>query len=151
MLIRSQRRRAAVMIEVAIIVPVFVVLIAMAIDAVSGVVRYHQVATLARMGARYASVHAGQYAEEREANVVTATELKTNVIMNNSFGLQPQLLTCELTWLPNGNTYPFSVSSNTGTLKQNMVRVTVSYQWQPVFLFGRPFTLSSTSETAISY
>src|SRR4029079_18993409 len=118
---------------------------------VTGVYRFQQVATLARTGARYAAVHAGMYAAEQTASVVTANNLKDNVILPQSFGLETGSLTCALSWLPSGNSYPFYDSSDTGLRKYNMVRVVVSYQWQPMFLFGSPLTLTSQAETTISY
>lgn len=144
-------RKAATMIEVAIIIPLMILLIAIAVDVVSGVYRYHQVATLSRMGARYASVHAGQYEEETGNPVVTETALKANVVLPHSVGLKPELLTVALSWLPDGNAYPWVISSNTGTSRDNMVRVVVTYQWHPIFFFGASLNLSSTSEVAISY
>jgi hypothetical protein len=137
-------------VEVAIILPLMVVFIALAIDAVTGVFRYHQVATLARAGARYAAVHAGQYAAEQNTSVVTQTQLKQNVLMPQSVGLDTNSLTCTLSWIDNSS-YPWSDSSDTGTRSQNRVRVVISYQWQPMFLFGNPLTLTSTSEMTIAY
>ena len=56
MLVRNnKKRRGAAMVEVAVLIPIMVVLVALAIDVVTGVFRFHQVATLARTGARYAA------------------------------------------------------------------------------------------------
>jgi hypothetical protein len=145
-----KKRRAAALVEVAIIFPLMVVFVALAVDAVTGVFRYHQVATLSRAGARYAAVHAGQYAVEQSTAVVTQDQLKQNVLLPQSVGLDTNLLTCTLSWI-DGSSYPWSDASDTGTRKQNRVRVVISYQWQPMFLFGSPLTLTSTSEMTIAY
>jgi Flp pilus assembly protein TadG len=146
----QKNRRGATAVEVAVIIPVMVVILALAIDVTTGVFRFHQVATLARAGARYAAVHAGQYAAEQSASVVTQDQLKQNVILPQSVGLASNLLTCTLAWIDNSS-YPWTDSSDTGARTQNRVRVVVSYQWQPMFLFGTPLTLTSTSEMTISY
>jgi Flp pilus assembly protein TadG len=148
---RMPARRGAALVEVAIIVPLFIFLIAIAADVVSGVYRFQQVATLARTGARYAAVHAGMYAQEWTTSVVTADTLKQNVILPQSFNLNTSLLTCNLSWLPSGNSYPYYDSTDTGVRKYNMVRVELNYSWQPIFLFGSPLTLTSRSEMTISY
>jgi hypothetical protein len=147
----ANKRKATAIIEAAIIVPVMVLLIAIAVDCVSGIYRYHQVATLARTGARYATVHAGQFAEENSLPVVTPEDLKTNVLLPHSAGLQEDRLSVTFTWLPNGSSYPVTVIDDNGNVKENMIRVTVNYEWFPVFFFGKSLTLSSTSEMVISY
>jgi Flp pilus assembly protein TadG len=151
MRVRKQtKRRGAALIEVAIIFPLMVVFVALAVDVVTGVFRYHQVATLSRIGARYAAVHAGQHAVERSTTVVTQDQLKQNVIMPQSVSLDTNLLTCTLSWI-DGSSYPWTDSTDTGTRKQNRVRVVLSYQWQPIFLLGNAVTLTSTSEMTIAY
>jgi len=147
---KRKNRRGATLVEVAIIIPLMVVFVALAIDAVTGVFRYHQVATLSRAGARYAAVHAGQYAAEQTSSVVTQDQLKQNVILPQSVGLTSNLLTCTLSWI-DGSSYPWTDSTDTGVRKQNRVRVVISYQWQPMFLFGTQLTLTSTSEMTIAY
>ena len=147
----TRRRKGASLIEVAIIIPVMIVLVALAVDLSMGVFRYQQVSTLARASSRYASVHAGQYAAESGQPVCTVDTLNTNVIQPMSVGLSSSSLTCTLSWVPNGVTYPSSDTTSTGQLKQNLVRVAITYQWQPVFLLGGAVNLTSTSEMAISY
>ena len=137
------------MVEVAIILPIMILLIAMAVDAVSGVFRFQQIATLAREGSRYMCVHAGQYAVDVNQPLTTADQLKNNILLPMSVSLQPSLLSCQITWLPSGDAFPYK-TTETGSRKQNMVRVVVSYQWQPIFLLGTPLTLTSASESPIS-
>ena len=131
------------------VLPIMVLIVAIAADVVSGVFRYHQIATLAREGARYASVHGGQYSKDSGLPLLTGDQLKTSVLLPMSVGLLSTKLSCTISWQPNGDSYPYTTTS-TGGRKQNMVRVVVNYQWQPIFLLGSPITLTSTSESPIS-
>jgi Flp pilus assembly protein TadG len=143
-------RSGSVLIEVAMIIPIMVLIVAMAADVVGGVFRYHQIVTQAREAARYASVHAGTYAKETGQAIVTADQLKNSVILPSSAALEANLLTCQLTWLPNGDPYPYTTKAD-GSRKQNSVKVVLQYQWKPLFFFGSPLTLSSTSETPVTH
>lgn len=147
---RTSRRGGAVLVEVAIVLPLMLVLMLAAIDTAAGVYRFQQVATLAREGARYASVHAGMYSQELVKPVATADEVKTNAVMPRAVNLEDSQVTVTLTWV-NGSSYPWSVSDATGGRKANNVRVTVSYPWKSLFLLGSTITLTSTSEMTICY
>src|SRR6185369_4089931 len=96
---RRNRRRGASLVEIAVILPLMLVLMLAAIDTAAGVYRYQQVATLAREGARYASVHAGMYSVERTKPVATADECKTNAILPRAVNLDSSQLNCTLTWV----------------------------------------------------
>lgn len=148
--LRRRTRRGGTLVEVAVVLPLLVMLTFAAFDAASGVYRYQEVATLAREGARYASVHAGMYAEENGKSVPTAAAIKAAALDQRSVNLDNSLLSCTLVWV-NGSAYPYSVTSDTGQRKANNVRFTVSYQWKSLFLLGQTVTLSATSETTITY
>lgn len=145
------KRRGATVVEVAVVLPLMVVIVVVSIDLVGGIYRYHQLATLSRAAARYASVHAGQYKEETNYPEATVTSIRTEVLAKSSFGLDLSKMNCELTWLPSGSKYPWRLESDTGAKKQNSVRVKLSYPWKPFTLMTFPVTLTSTSEVAISY
>src|ERR1043166_90728 len=107
--LRQQRRQnASVLIEVAVVMPIMLLIVAIAADVVSGVFRYHQIATLAREGARYASVHAGQYSKDTGQPLLTGDQLKTSVLLPMSVGLLSTNLTCQISWQPNGDSYPYT-------------------------------------------
>lgn len=146
-----QCRRGAAIVETAIVFPLLALLVIMAIDLTGGIYRYHQIATLARAAARYASVHAGQYTEETGQPAATIETIRTSVLNPLSVGMESNKLTCALTWLPTGSNYPYRTDSSTGSRKQNVVRVQLSYPWRPISLFLYPVTLTSTSEMTISY
>jgi Flp pilus assembly protein TadG len=147
---RQTRRRGATLVEIAVILPLMLLLMLAAIDTASGVYRYQQVATLAREGARYASVHAGMYSVEKSKPVATADETKTKAVVPRAANLDPAQIICTLTWV-HGSSYPWSVSNDMGGRKTNSVRFTVTYPWKSLFLLGNTITLTSTSEMTISY
>jgi Flp pilus assembly protein TadG len=147
----QKKRRGATVVEVAVIMPFMVAIVVISIDLVGGIYRYHQLATLARAAARYASVHAGQYKEETGNPVATVSSIRTEVLEKSSYGLDLNKMTCTLDWLPTNNNYPWRLESDTGAKKQNSVRVKLSYPWKPVTLMLFPVTLTSTSEVANSY
>ena len=60
MRIRATRRPGVTIIEGAIVYPVLLTLMLILIVGAMGIFRYQQVASLARQGARYASVHGYQ-------------------------------------------------------------------------------------------
>ena len=57
MIRRLQRRRGAALVETAFVFPVLIVLMIGLIVGALGVFRYQEVASLAREGSRYASLH----------------------------------------------------------------------------------------------
>jgi Flp pilus assembly protein TadG len=65
--IMQARRPGAVLVETAVVLPVVLLLLLGLLVGGMGVVRYQEVAHLAREGARYASTHAGRYAEDGQA------------------------------------------------------------------------------------
>lgn len=68
-----RKRRAATVVEAAIVLPAtFALVLAIMIGGV-GVFRYEQVAHLARETARYASVHGGQYAKQNSGAIGAGT------------------------------------------------------------------------------
>jgi Flp pilus assembly protein TadG len=146
-----QRQRGVATVETAIVFPLLALLVIMAIDLTGGIYRYHQIATLSRAAARYASVHAGQFAEETRQPAATLDTIRTNVLNPLSVGMDSSKLACAITWLPFGSNYPYRIDSSSGSRKQNAVRVQVSYPWRPISLFLYPITLTSTSEMTISY
>jgi Flp pilus assembly protein TadG len=148
MMMRStQKRRGAGLVEFAVIAPVLVAVLFGAVIGGLGAYRYHQVACLAREGARYASVHGLDYAREQGVPAATQDSIYNAVILNNSAGLDPAHLTCTVTW--DKSNQPHQMLPD-GTVVNNVVTVTVSYQWIPELLFGN-VTLTSTSKMPMSY
>jgi hypothetical protein len=105
-----------------------------------GVYYYELVATLAREGARYASVHGWQYQQDvNGGNPVTASDIYNNAILPMAVGLNPSDLTYSVTWNTTNSPY------------NNSVSVTVTYQWTPDLYITGPLNLTSTSVMPMSY
>src|SRR5438034_8528655 len=95
MFLRSHRprRRGTTAVEAAIVYPV-VLLLTLGLAIVGlGVFRYQQVAALAREGARYASVHGGQWAATNNSGTLTTkTNIYNNAILLHAAGLDTNQL-----------------------------------------------------------
>ena len=170
-MIRSQRarRRAASLVEVALISPaVFLLTVGMVVGA-AAIYRYQEVAHLAREGARYAATHGGRYQEDglpatTGVPAITDDGSLTSYLTQETIALDPNHLTVHVTWetmdssgtraAAPGN-YPSYVDTTTPVpgqvVKQNYVVVTVSYRWFPEGYFIGPITLTSTAEMPMSY
>jgi hypothetical protein len=146
---RCRQRRAATIVEAAIVLPVaFFLLLGLVIGGL-GVFRYCEVAHIARETARFASVHGNQYAKNNAAAIQAGTlpsvdknHLVTNVAQANAIGLDGSQLrvTVSMTVLQpgadsaddtetvdwdntseNGNRSPYSVwTDNTTTPASNV-------------------------------
>lgn len=130
--IRSRRGVSAV--EGAVVYPVAILLLMGMILMGMGIFRYEQVQSLAREGARYASVHGPAYSGATGNPIATASDVQT-YLATMAVGLNG--LTCT------GVNY--SASSLPCT-----VTVTLSYTWNPGgFLSSMTWTVSSTM--AVTY
>ena len=149
--IGRRRKRGALAVEAAFVLPVlYTILLTMPVVGF-GVFRYQEMAYLAREGARWASVHGGQYATETGNPAATAADIYSNAIAPRAVMLDASQLTFAVSW-PNGN-YPYHTktdASNNLVKVTNNVSVTVSYHWVPEVFFGG-VTLTSTSVMPISY
>src|SRR6516165_2943741 len=81
---RTVRRRGATVVECAIIYPITFLLMLGLIIGGLGVFRYQEISSVAREGARWASVHGYQSAQEANptgaATLTTANDVYTNAI-----------------------------------------------------------------------
>lgn len=143
-------RRAATVVEFAIIAPAtFLLLLGLLIGGL-GVFRYQQVAHLARDASRYAAVHGTDYAQETGNPAATPTTIYNQVIAPNATGLDLSKLTYSVAWDTNNSpTHTTTVSGQTVTVT-NTVTVTVTYQWIPEAFLGG-INLSSTSASVMFY
>jgi Flp pilus assembly protein TadG len=137
MLRNPRRRRGTHLMECAVVFPVtFLLLLGLIIGAL-GVFRYQEVASLAREGARYASVRGYEYQLVTSKPAATPDDVYNNVISPRAVILDPSRLSSTVTWNPDNK-------------QGSTVTVTVTYQWVPEAFLGG-LTLSSTSTTPISY
>ncbi len=160
------RRGVAQVIETAIILTLVMMLTLGTCSTAMGVYYYQLVATLAREGARYASVHGGQYFQDT-GNSVTADQITTNAIMPMAVGLNLNNLTYQVQWgtavsgswvwtdwVSSSTSPPTSPNPNSTTPAEplyNGVQVTVTYQWTPDLYITGPLSLTSTSVMPMSY
>lgn len=137
MLIRrkpASRRRGMSVVECAAIFPVTVLLLMGTVVMALGIFRYQQVQSLAREGARYASVRGPAYAAATGNAQATASSVQTYV-QGMAVGLSG--LSCT------------SVSYSATSLPCT-VSVTLSYTWNPGKLFSS-MTWTVTSTMAVTY
>ena len=167
------KRRAGVLIESAIVLPIAFMLILAVIVGGMGIFRYQEVAHLARQTARYAAVHGGQYAQENTSAITAGTlpnvnenYLAQNVAAANAVSLDSSQLSVSVSITTHGGTYdwddttdnnnrlPYSSytdSNSNPVYVTNTVQVTVSYQWMPEWSLVGPITLTSTAVVPMSY
>jgi Flp pilus assembly protein TadG len=144
----SSRRRGALTLESAFVLPVLFFLLVAVVVGGYGIFRYQEVALLAREGSRYASVHGGQYAQETGNAAATSTDV-CNAILPYAASLDTSKLRCDVTW--NSSNMPTSATSDYEKATGNTVTVTVTYQWFPEWIIAGPITLSSTSTVPMAY
>jgi Flp pilus assembly protein TadG len=134
-------RRGAAMLEAAMVYPVTMLLLIGTVVLGIAVFRYEQVQSLAREGARYASVHGPTYASEQNASYATnATVL--SYIETMAVGMQSSDLSCTVTWSPS----PPSASI------PSIVTVELSYSWVPEAYFKKQaVSLTASSSMPVTY
>jgi Flp pilus assembly protein TadG len=154
-----QRRQGAVLVEGAIVYPVFLMLVFMLIIGGMGVFRYQQVACLAREAARYAAVHGSGWHKETGQVCPTSSAIQT-AVLPLAVGMDPNNLSMQVQWVgqvsgtvqswDSVSKHTLSVNtSNQGVV--NRVRVTVTYQWTPQLYLVGSINLQSTCEIPMSF
>ena len=144
------RRSATTLVESAIVYPVVFVLVLGLVVGALGVFRYLQVASLARQGARYASVRGSQYAQDNNTTAATQTDIQ-NYVVSNCINMDTTQLKTTVSWNTSNAQYHNTTDANNNIVPvQNIVTVTVTYYWVPEMYLGG-ITLSSTSNTPMSY
>jgi Flp pilus assembly protein TadG len=148
MLRRTPRPRSgAAALEFAIVSPVLMLFLFGLVVGGLGIFRYHQVASLAREASRYASVHGLDYERETGQPAATEESISRDIVRANAAGLDPNKLTCSVTWDQSNLPKQFLPDK---TVRTNVVIVTVSYRWLPEAYFGG-ITLTSTSKLPMSF
>lgn len=133
---RGKPRRGTTIVECAVVYPVTMFLLLGTLVVGVGVFNYQQLQSLAREGARYASVHGPQYASEKGESVASTSDVQTQV----------QQLAVGLSGLKcTGVSYKPSASSLPCTVK-----VTLTYTWTPGAFFGS-MSWTATSTMPVTY
>ena len=142
-------RRGATLVESAFVLSVLFFLLLAVVVGGYGVLRYQQLALLAREGARYASVHGGLYAQETGNLAATPADVYHNAILPYAVNLDTAQMSYSVSW--DTDNMPYHTTADYEKPVANTVTVTVYYTWLPeVYLIG-PLTLSSTSTVTMSY
>jgi len=166
---RKLERRGTNLVEFALIGNVVFLLILGMIVGGMGIFRYQEMAHLARLTARYAASHGGQYAQENSQAIQAGTlpnvnkaYLLNNVVQANAVSLDPRLLQVQVSiscpsgtydWDntgPTNNRWPYTTSGSNQQVT-NTVSVTVTYRWVAEAYLTGPITLQSTSVMPMSY
>jgi Flp pilus assembly protein TadG len=145
----SRPRAGFAATESIVVLPLLSALILGTVVGGYGVFRYQQIALLAREGARYASVHGGQYQLETGNKAATAQDVYNNAIAPFATNLDLAQLTYTVTWT-NSN-MPYDTNTDYEKPVANTVTVTVKYKWIPEAYFVGPIILTSTSTLPMSY
>jgi Flp pilus assembly protein TadG len=142
-------RRAALAVESAYTLLVLFAILMITVVGGYGVLRYQEMAMLAREGARYAVVHGTQYAQSTGNTAATDTDVLNNGILPYTVNLDTTQLSCTVTWGPSNT--PTTSTSDYEKGLTSTVTVTVSYQWFPELFLVGPFTLSSSSTLPMAF
>jgi Flp pilus assembly protein TadG len=148
-------RRAATIVEFAVVGPVTLLLLLGLVIGGLGIFRYQQVAHLAREASRWAAVHGADYARETGNAAATPSSVYSQSISPNAVGLDFSRLTCSvvghdgqpLSNTNNGTAHTATVSGKDVSIT-NAVTVTVTYQWIPEAFLGSPKRSSVESTSA---
>lgn len=130
------RRRGVSMVEAALVYPLTILLLTGTLILGLGVYRYQQLMSLAREGARYASVHGPGYAAAQGTSYASnQTVLSAIEPLATASGLQTSDMSCTVTWNPNPPT----------TTTPAIVTVELTYNWVPEGYFQSvSWTVSSS-------
>ena len=129
-----RQRTGAVTVEMAIILPLLILITIGLCVAQLGAFRYHQIAALAHESARWASVHGREYAKQTNRHIANSDDIFENVIKPRAIGLNLGKLTHKLVWEKDGN----------------VVHVSISFVWTPEAFFT-PRSISCTATSLASY
>ena len=147
---KTANRRGTTSVEFAVTCPLVFFLVLATMVGGLGVFRYQQMASLAREGARWASVHGGQYEKETGQPAATAADVYNKAIVPAAAALDLNYLSYDVKW--DKNNMPLSVvNDDVQTPKGNTVTVAVTYQWFPKLILVGPFTLTSSSTAQMMY
>jgi Flp pilus assembly protein TadG len=150
MFLRRDPRRAATTVELAIIAPaVFFVLLGLIIGGM-GVFRYQQLAHLTREASRWAAMHGTDYAKASGLAAATAADVYNTVILPNAGAMASGRITYSVTWNTTNDPYRTATVGGKVVRINNIVTVTISYQWIPEAYLGG-ITLRSSSSNPMAF
>jgi Flp pilus assembly protein TadG len=144
-----KRRRRGTVLEQALVSMVLLTVIFGTIVGGLGVVRYFQLASVAREAARWAAVHGATYHEDTGRAVATEADVYNTVIEPRAGLLHLADLTYTVTWDDAGKE-PLYYDAATDTHKRNQVHVQLTYVWRAEMLLGT-HTFTTDAREPMSY
>jgi Flp pilus assembly protein TadG len=126
----SVARSGAAAVETAFVLPVIFLFLGGIVVGAYAVFSYHEVAALAREGARYASVHGTRYQAATSQTAATADDVYNNAIRPRMITLNPARVRYAVSW-------------DATNAPGNLVTVHLEYDWLPPGFFSGQ-TMSST-------
>lgn len=150
MRIQANQRRGTTMLEFGIVFPVIFLLLLGLVIGASGMFRYQETAHLARLAARYASVHGTQWAKDTGNTAPTPADIYKNVISPNAVMLDRSRISFTISYDTSNAPTHDVISNGQVVAVTNIVTVKVSYLWIPELFLGS-VTISSTSVMPMSY
>jgi Flp pilus assembly protein TadG len=143
-------RRGISVVESAVVYPAVVLFVIGLLVGAAGMMRYQEVASLARRAARYAAVHGTQYAQDTGNAAATPADIFNNAVVPYAAGLSVSNLGASVTYNTSNSPYRTSIVSGDIVATGNTVSVTVTYLWIPEAFLGG-ITLQSTSVMPMAY
>jgi Flp pilus assembly protein TadG len=154
-----RKRCAAVAVETAIVLPVFLFLLLALVVGGIGVFRYQQVGLLAREGTRWTSVRGSAWQLDTGQISPTEQEILQKAVLPMAVGMDVSKITIKAE-LIDGQTsaatpWDSSRKSPLGVAKSNQgvtnrIRITIYYEWVPGVLLPGSVFMSSLSELPMS-
>ena len=100
MRLKPFKRRGAVIVESAIVMPIAIVIVIAIVSGALAVATYQQVAAMSREATRYASVRGEEYSNSTGKPAATADDIYANVIQPRLINMDPSKVTYTVTWNP---------------------------------------------------
>ncbi|MEK7214075.1 MAG: TadE/TadG family type IV pilus assembly protein [Chloroflexota bacterium] len=147
----KNRRLGAAMAETGLVMPFLVLVIVGLIATGLMVFRYQQMATLAREGARWASVHGADYRSATGSAATTAADVYNNAILPLAVGLDTSKLTYTVVWSDSAQTPAVASTTSNPPGQPVASTVTVTVNYATVDFWGAAIRLSGTSVVAMQY
>src|SRR3954453_344640 len=108
-----KKRIGGVLLENPLALPVLILFLLGLVVGGLGVFRYQQTVTLAREGARWASVHGMHYQIDEKGTAATQDDVINNAILPLAGGMDTSSLKCFVTWPTPGQKYPDYIDFST--------------------------------------
>ena len=157
---RSQLRgrNAALAVETAIVLPVFLFMLLALIVGGMGVFNYQQAACMAQEAARWASVRGGDFQKDTNQSSPTQEQIFQQAVLPLAVSMDATQLSLQVQWVNqaagtvqawDGATKEVKSVTSTGEYVTNSVRATITYTWAPG-LFLAPIAITSVCEAPMS-